>query len=184
MADTIDGTPNEDNQPADLGSPDAAAPQNKADEANEAPRLTIHTQYLKDLSFENPSAPDSLKSTEQPETNVKVDIQAKKLEDDGDLYEVALQVTAEATRGGATVFVAEVSYAGIFTIQVKPELVRPAVMIECPRLIFPFARQILADAVRNGGFPPLLLQPVDFVEIYRQDLAQRQQQAPGGVSLG
>jgi len=177
MSDTTEGAPAQDAPLQD--GPDAAGAQAGAQASAQAtgqgPRVAIHTQFLKDLSFENPNAPQTLQTAEQPETNVKVDIQAKKIEGEDNIYEVGLSVSAEAKRGDMTVFVAELVYAGIFSLHVAPDLVRPAVMIECPRLLFPFARQVLADAVRNGGFPPLLLQPIDFVEIYRQDVAQRQQ---------
>lgn len=155
---------------------DNQAENAQPEQPQEAPVINIHTQYLKDFSFENPNAPDSLRTNEQPDVNVKVDIQAKKLNENEPLYEVALDVTAEAKREDTVLFMTQAVYAGVFTIKVQPELVRPSLMIECPRLLFPFARQIVADAVRNGGFPPLMLQPVDFVAIYRQDMERRRQE--------
>ena len=180
MSDSTEGASAQDAAPdtaLDSATPDQIGSLDAQAAAAGESRIAVHTQFLKDLSFENPNAPESLRASEQAETNVKVDIQAKKVEGEDFLYEVGLQINAEAMRGETTVFVAEAVYAGVFTVQVQPEMIRPAVMIECPRLLFPFARQILADAVRNGGFPPLLLQPVDFVEIFRQDMVQRQQQA-------
>lgn len=137
-------------------------------------------QYIKDLSFENPGAPQSLgPSDSNPELQVNVNVNAKSAAE-GSQFEVELKLNASAKRGDDTLFIAEVLYAGVFQVRNVPqEHVRPVILIECPRLLFPFARQILAEVTRQGGFPPLLIDPVDFAALYRQKLAQEnvQQQA-------
>ncbi len=135
--------------------------------------IQIHAQYVKDLSFENPRAPASLQpQSEQPQIEVNVDVQAAKVADN-DLYEVTLRVTASGTSSGSQLFMAELSYGGLFTLQGVPEdSLHPVLLIECPRILFPFARAIVADVTRDGGFPPLLIQPVDFAAMYRQSANQ------------
>lgn len=134
------------------------------------PNLSIVAQYVKDLSFENPGAPATLAQGTQPAINVSIGVQSNQR--GADQYEVELRIDARATGSGETVlFAVELVYAGLFRLSNIPaENIRPVALIECPRLIFPFARQVLADATRNGGFPPLLLDPVDFVSLYRQQL--------------
>jgi preprotein translocase subunit SecB len=135
--------------------------------------IQIHAQYVKDLSFENPRAPASLQpQSEQPRIEVNVDVQAAKVADN-DIYEVTLRVTASGTSAGNQLFLAELSYGGLFTLQGVPEdSLHPVLLIECPRILFPFARAIIADVTRDGGFPPLLIQPVDFAAMYRQSAEQ------------
>lgn len=142
------------------------------------PTLQVLTQYTKDLSFENPGAPESLVVQGQPQIGIQINVNAKPLRD-GSEYEVELKVEAKAELNGKTLFALELVYAGIFRAQnVAQETIHPFVLIECPRMLFPFARQIVADTVRNGGFPPLMIDPVDFVTLYRQRMAQ---QAPSNV---
>ncbi|WP_428032174.1 protein-export chaperone SecB [Ancylobacter sp.] len=142
------------------------------------PTLQVLTQYTKDLSFENPGAPESLVVKGQPQIGIQINVNAKPLRD-GTEYEVELKVEAKAELNGKTLFALELVYAGIFRAQnVAQETIHPFVLIECPRMLFPFARQIVADTVRNGGFPPLMIDPVDFVTLYRQRMAQ---QAPSNV---
>ena len=141
-----------------------------------APQINIFAQYTKDLSFENPHAPRSLApSGQQPEISIQVNVTANPLQDGN--VEVVLKIDGKAETkadaSGIVLFNFELTYAGIFRIQNVPqENFHPVVMIECPRLLFPFAREIVATAVTNGGFPPLLLDPIDFVNLYRQNLAQ------------
>jgi preprotein translocase subunit SecB len=155
------------------GSPDAAAAQ--------TPQPGIHVlgQYIKDLSFENPGAPKSLRPSDKtPKLDVNVNVNARPQSETE--FEIELKLEAKAVRGGETLFLAEVSYAGLFQIRNVPqEHMHPLLLIECPRLLFPFARQIIADATRQGGFPPLMIDPVDFAALYRQRMAQinLQQQA-------
>ena len=135
------------------------------------PQLNVLAQYTKDLSFENPNAPGSLApQQQQPAINIQINVNANNVGQDD--YEVALSVEGKAENAGKVMFSFELVYAGVFRIlNVPKENLHPLVMIECPRLLFPFAREIIATSVRNGGFQPLLLNPIDFVELYRQRLA-------------
>lgn len=135
--------------------------------------IQIHAQYVKDLSFENPRAPMSLQpQPEAPRIEVNVDVQAAKVADDN-VYEVVLKVTASGKSGDAQLFLAELTYGGLFSLQGVPEdSLHPVLLIECPRILFPFARSIIADMTRDGGFPPLLIQPVDFAGMYRNSASQ------------
>ncbi|MEO1039033.1 MAG: protein-export chaperone SecB [Pseudomonadota bacterium] len=143
---------------------------------DQQPVIRVLGQYLKDLSFENPGAPASLRGQGQPQIRLQIDVRARAVEENA--YEVELLLNAEAEREGAKVFIAELSYAGLFQIENVDDRARePFLLIEAPRIIFPFARRILSDATRDGGFPPLMLEPVDFAALYRQRLAQAQQQA-------
>jgi preprotein translocase subunit SecB len=138
--------------------------------------LVVNIQYVKDLSFEVPGAPhiyNQLRS--QPQVGINLDVQARRLQEGQSVFEVAIMIRAEAhdsvaqTNGQAatpapTVFVAELTYAGVFTLNGLPEnAIEPVLLVECPRILFPFARNILSDVTRDGGFPPVLLQPIDFV---------------------
>jgi preprotein translocase subunit SecB len=136
------------------------------------PALNVLGQYVKDFSFENPNAPRSLAQSEtQPSINIQINVGLGQLAPTD--YEVTLALEGKAERSGSVMFAFELTFAGIFRVQnVPPEHLQPILMIECPRLLFPFAREIVATAVRNGGFAPLLLDPVDFVSLYQQRLAQ------------
>lgn len=139
------------------------------------PPLMVNAQYLKDITFENPNPVKFLQNNaESPEINVSIDI---KLESMGDkTYEVTLQVSASAERKTEKLFIVEIEYAGIFTLGNLPEeAIHPVLMIECPRMLFPYVRQIIANLTREGGFPALSLNPIDFVEMYHQQMAQHQQ---------
>ena len=141
------------------------------------PRLSIITQYVKDLSFENPRAPSAMQAGQRPEIQINVDTRGRHVENDR--YETELQLNVNATAGGETVFVCELNYGGLFAIANMPEnAVQPVLMIECPRLLFPFARRVIADATRDGGFPPLMIDPIDFLGLYRRRLQQQQEQQP------
>jgi len=146
--------------------------------------LVITGQYIKDLSFEAPGAPEIFsKMNQQPDIPINVDVQARRLQDN--YFEVVLQFNASAKIGEETAFILELSYGAVVQINPQqPEHAQPLLLIEAPRTIFPFARNIIADTTRDGGFPPLMLQPIDFVQLYRQrmeHLAKQQgQQAEGG----
>jgi preprotein translocase subunit SecB len=152
------------------------------------PPLVVNIQYVKDMSFEVPGAPaiySQLRAA--PQVNINLDVQARRIAQTQESYEVSLVIRAEAheantppagqTNGQAelppatipaTVFVAELTYAGVFTLKGLPEnAVEPVLLVECPRILFPFARNILADVTRDGGFPPVLLQPIDFVALWQ-----------------
>lgn len=145
------------------------------------PQIGVLAQYVKDLSFENPHAPRSLApSSVQPAINIQVNVEAGPISDSD--FEVTLRIEGKAESQGMLLFDFELSYGGIFRVQNVPaENMQPVVMIECPRLLFPFAREIIASATRNGGFAPLLLNPIDFVALYRQRLAA--QSAPASQPL-
>ncbi len=135
--------------------------------------LNTLAQYVKDLSLENPRAPQSLQSQKQPEIAITVNVNAAPLNEND--YEVSLQLEANAKTDEGVLFNVELLYAGIFRIQGVPkDQLHPVILIECPRLLFPFARQIVAEATRNAGFPPLMIDPVDFAALYRQRLVQEQ----------
>lgn len=139
------------------------------------PQMRVMVHYVKDLSFENPGAPEGLRGGEPPQFDLGVDIQGRKL--DGEVHEVQLLINATATRGGKTLFIAELSFAGLFELVNFDDAMREQVLlIECPRLLFPFARRVLADAVQDGGYPPLMLEPIDFAGLYRQQKGQGQTQ--------
>jgi len=137
------------------------------------PQLSVLAQYVKDLSFENPNAPQSMMPGQQPQIGIQINVDAKPLADTD--IEVALRLEGKAEHQGSLMFAFELTFAGVFRIQNVPqESLNAVVLIECPRLLFPFAREIVANAVRNGGFPPLLLDPFDFVALYRQKMEQMQ----------
>jgi preprotein translocase subunit SecB len=153
--------------------------------------LVVNIQYVKDLSFEVPGAPQiftQLRS--QPQVNINLDVQARRVQEGQTVFEVSLMIRAEAHEAATpgqgngqtaattpTVFVAELTYAGVFTLTGLPDnAIEPVLLVECPRILFPFARNILADVTRDGGFPPVLLQPIDFVALWQARRAQAQAQ--------
>ena len=151
------------------GKPDGGAAASQA-----APQLNVLAQYVKDLSFENPNAPRSLQQQQaQPQINIQINVNAKPLADSD--YEVELKIEGRAEVASTLLFAFDLLYAGVFRIQNVPQdSLHAVIMIECPRLLFPFARELIATAVRNGGFPPLMIDPVDFVSLYRQKMEQQQ----------
>lgn len=151
------------------GGPEAAK--------QEPPRLAILAQYVKDLSFENPRAPQGLQTPDsRPEIHIKVDTKAQAMGEDR--YEVVLDINIEAKSAEQPVFMLELAYGGLFTVQNVPQdALQPVLMIECPRLLFPFARRVVADATRDGGFPPLMIDPIDFLSLFRKRIAEQQQAA-------
>ncbi len=152
------------------GGPQAADPQ-------QAPQLNVLAQYVKDFSFENPNAPRSLQPSQtQPAINIQINVNAAPIQSD---YEIELKIEGKAEVGSTMLFAFDLVYGGVFRIQNIPQdQIHPVLMIECPRLLFPFAREIIATGVRNGGFPPLYIDPVDFVGMYRQKMAEQGAQPP------
>jgi preprotein translocase subunit SecB len=145
-----------------------------------APALNALAQYTKDFSFENPNAPQSLAPQQQgPQINIQVNVNAKQLAETD--FEIDLKLEGDAKTGNDVLFAFDLTYSGVFRARnIPPDQLHAVIMIECPRLLFPFARQMVADAVRNGGFPPLYIDPIDFVALYRQKAAEAQPQgAPG-----
>jgi len=155
----------------------------------QTPPLVVNVQYVKDLSFEVPGAPQVYSTLRaQPQVNINLDVQARRVQDGQNVFEVSIMIRAEAHEAPAggngqtaavppTVFVAELTYAGVFTLSGLPDnAIEPVLLVECPRILFPFARNILSDVTRDGGFPPVLLQPIDFVALWQARRAQAQGQ--------
>lgn len=138
------------------------------------PQLNVLAQYVKDFSFENPNAPKSLAPTQaQPSINIQINVAAKPML--GDDFEVELKMEGKAETPGNILFSFDLTYAGVFRLQNIPQPdLQPVTLIECPRLLFPFAREIIAAAVQHGGYPPLRIDPIDFVGLYRQRMMQAQ----------
>ena len=167
--------------------------------AQQIPPLVVNVQYIKDLSFEVPNAPEIYATLRaQPAVAINLDVQARALQEGQSVFEVVLSVKVDAREPqqasgaqngaapaappageGRPVFIAELQYAGVFTLNgVPPEAVEPLLLIECPRLLFPFARAVISDVTREGGFPPVLLQPIDFVGLWQSRRAAQ----PGAVA--
>ena len=152
-------------------------PQAAGADENALPQFGVLAQYVRDLSFENPNAPASLTAGRAPAIEVGVDVRARPLGEDR--YEIELKLGATARHDDRVAFVVELVYAGLFAIRNVPQESMQAVcLIEGPRMLFPFARRVLADATRDGGFPPLLLDPIDFVALFRQSQEQNRGPAP------
>ena len=146
--------------------------------ADNAPQITALAQYTKDLSFENPNAPRALSNqgSEAPNIQIQVNVNAQPLQ--GDDYEVELKLEGTAGAKPNLLFSFELIYGGVFRLRNIPqEHIGGVLMVECPRILFPFARQIVANSVRDGGFPPLYMDPIDFLGLYQQRVAELQAQA-------
>jgi len=142
------------------------------------PQVSVIAQYIKDLSVENPSSPQVFQWQVQPNVDVQFNINVDKVADD--IHEVVLKVEVSARSDNGVHFVVDLSYAGLFGIRNAPEeALPPFLLIEAPRLIFPFARQVIAEAVANTGFPPLLLDPIDFASAYVAQMQAMQEQQGG-----
>ena len=154
--------------PAEAGGAEAAQP------------IIINVQFIKDLSFEAPAAPGifSLMQESQPDINVNINVNANPLQDN--VFEVVLEFQAECKVKEQIAFIFELEYAGVFTLNVPDEHLQPVLLIECPRLLFPFARNILADISRDGGFPSLMLGPVDFAAMFQARLQELEKAQAGG----
>jgi preprotein translocase subunit SecB len=171
----------------------ATAPAPTGQAGQPVPPLVVNIQYVKDLSFEVPNAPGVYATLRAaPRVDINLDVQARRVQDGQSVFEVVLVIRAEATEpttngadvpaaNAARVFLAELSYGGVFTLTGIPDnAVEPVLLVECPRVLFPFARNILADVTRDGGFPPVLLQPIDFVALWQSRRAQAE--AAGGAA--
>jgi len=146
--------------PGGPATPEGARPQ---------PSMQLVTQYVKDLSFENPGLGQIVPN---PRIDLAVDLQARRVNDQGQ-YEVLLKMRANATNEDKPIFIVELAYGGMFVLKNVPdESLQPILLIEAPRLLFPFARRILADVVRDGGLPPLMIEPIDFVGLYRKKMGE------------
>src|SRR5215472_508699 len=151
--------------------------------ASEAQQLILNAQYIKDLSFENPRAPQSLiQQTTQPDVEINVDVKARNL--GPEVFEVVLTINATARAQGETVFLVELAYGSVVTVKNAPaDLVSALVLVETPRIVFPFARAVIANATRDGGFPPLMINPIDFAELLRRQQADTQALDPPSTAL-
>jgi|GEM_PF-42565 len=192
MNDKTDDTKNAEKNSEDKADASPAADSNAAqgDTVQNMPQganlpITIMAQYVKDISFENPNSPESLRTEGgAPEMDVNIGMDARKIPDDEfpNLYETVLSVQAKATRGDNTVFIAELQYGVTTSLNDVPEdQHHPLLLIEIPRMAFPFVRQILSDLTTQGGYPPLLLNPVDFQALYmdrfKGDIEKAQEEA-------
>jgi preprotein translocase subunit SecB len=154
---------------------------NGSGEPGDQPQVTIIAQYIKDLSVENPSAPQVYQWQVQPSVDVQFNIAVNPAAED--VHEVVLKVEVTARSDNGVHFVVDLSYAGLFGLRNLPqEALQPFLIVEAPRLVFPFVRQIIGDAVANTGFPPLLLDPIDFTQAYMAQLQAAQEQ--GGAGSG
>ncbi len=152
--------------------------ENEAPQAQ--PQMRILGQFIRDMSFENIMAQKGAPSDAQPDVQVQVNLDAKKRSDDNQFESsIKLNVTSKDKTSGTTLFVMEIDYVGIFSIEGVPEdQMHPFLLIECPRMIFPFLRRIVSDVTRDGGFPPLNLENIDFISLYRNEIARRQAEQP------
>ena len=161
-------------------TPDTAT--NGAAPQDAAPiKMNVLAQFVRDMSFENILAQKGVQGDVQPDVSLQVNLDAKKRTNDHQ-YEVILkvQVTSKSKDGQSTLFVLELEYAGIFHVENVPEeQLHPFLLIECPRMLFPFVRRIVSDVTRDGGFPPLNLETIDFLQLYRSELARRAQAQQG-----
>jgi preprotein translocase subunit SecB len=146
----------------------------------ESPHLRVLAQYVKELSFQNPMAAGSAGAYDsQPTIDMGVEVKSRRMGDTGDAYEVDLRINVQAKRETEQMFSADLVYSGLFQfMSIGPDDIEPLLWIECPRLLFPFSRQILAEVTREGGYPPLLINPIDFTPLYWAELRDRE--ARGG----
>jgi preprotein translocase subunit SecB len=149
--------------------PSSPIPPQGAPNGMPVPPLQLNIQYTRDLSFEVPGAPEIFLSLrEQPRVDIQLDVQARPVQgQQNNVFEVSLRIRADAKVNETACFIAELAYCGVFTVNVPQEHLEPVLLVECPRLLFPFARNIIADVSRDGGFPPVLLAPIDFVALWQ-----------------
>jgi len=150
--------------------------------APDSPHLRVLTQYVKDLSFQNLMAAAASQAYDaQPTIDMGVEVKSRPVGDRGDAVEVDLCINVQARRQETVMFSVNLVYSGFFQfMNVRPDDIEPLIWIECPRLLFPFSRQILAEVTREGGYPPLLINPIDFTPLYWAELRDRQARAEGG----
>ncbi len=165
-----------------MADQDSSNQGNGSGQDQQEPQVATLAQYIKDLSVENPSAPQVFQWQVQPSLDVQFHLNAEKAADD--VHEVSLKIEVSARSDNGVHFVVDLTYAGLFGLRnIPPEALGPILLVEAPRLLFPFARQVVADAVANTGFPPLLLDPIDFAAAYvaQLDAQQGQQASDGGT---
>ncbi|MGB0496722.1 MAG: protein-export chaperone SecB [Rubricella sp.] len=159
-----------------------AAPAAAAAQQPVLPKMQIRAQYIRDMSFENIASQKGFSLTKQPQIRVSINVDGRKKED---LHEVMIKMEVKAEQDDQAVFLMEIDYAGLFSIENVPDnQLHPFMMIECPRMLFPYVRRIISDVTRDGGFPPVNVDNIDFLSLYRNELLRRQQaqqqQAPAG----
>jgi preprotein translocase subunit SecB len=160
-----------------------AAPEGTDEGAQDSPQAATIAQYIKDLSVESPSAPQVFQWQAQPSLDVQFGLNGSKVADD--VHEVTLKIEVAAKSDNGTHFIVDLTYAGLYGFRTIPEESLPAfLLVEAPRLLFPFARQIVAEAVQNLGFPPVLLDPIDFGAAYMAQLEAQQQEGPASGQPG
>ncbi|MGV2431879.1 MAG UNVERIFIED_CONTAM: protein-export chaperone SecB [Rickettsiaceae bacterium] len=140
------------------------------------PRISVEAQYIKDFSFENPNAPSSLTGDNKPSVEMGLDLNVVRIEKQKDIFEVSLNIDAKATSKDKTLFVVELKYAGIFTLTNFSDEERKFILgVHCPALLFPFARQVIAEMTQSGGFQPLMIDPIDFGALYANKMAEEEE---------
>ena len=157
---------------ADTQNPNGGATPSQ-DMEPQMPVVQIISQYIKDLSFENPSLGINV---QRPQIDFTVDLQARRMQENGP-YEVVIKMRVTAQQDEKTIFLLEIAYGGIFVLDKVPEeVLQPFLLIECPRLLFPYMRRIVSDIVSDGGLPPLMIEPIDFAALYRTKMMEAQNQ--------
>lgn len=151
-----------------------------ANAAPQVPNLQVMAQYIKDLSFENPGAAAEI--NQRPQIDLSVDLNAKRIENE--VFEVELKIRVDAKSDGKALFLLEVAYAGVFQLRNVPDTAtqQAILLIQAPHMLFPFVRRIVSDVVRDGGMPPLMIEPIDFMALYQARVAQAGGQAPQGTA--
>jgi len=174
MTKSKDGQPGKGN--GDGKEETAPSTETAAQSQQAKPELNVLGQYIKDLSFESPGAPATLQSPpKNPQLQVSVNVGAA--HKSGEAYEVTLNLDAHASGEGGVIYNVELAYSGVFQLKNVPEqMLQPVLLIDCPTLLFPFLRRVIADVTRDGGFPPLMLDPIDFRRLYAQNVARAEGQ--------
>jgi preprotein translocase subunit SecB len=166
-----------------MAQEDSTPAGNGSDANADAPQAATLAQYIKDLSVESPSAPLVFQWQDQPSVDVSFNLNVEKVSDE--VSEVMLKVEVKAQSSNGVHFLVDLSFAGLFGLRNFPEeAIGPFLLVEAPRLLFPFARQIICESIQNMGFPPLLLEPIDFGAAYLAQMQQQQQQADGAAASG
>ncbi|KPQ22461.1 MAG: protein-export chaperone SecB [Rhodobacteraceae bacterium HLUCCA24] len=178
MSDTENGNGSADQAPAvgPLGQGAADAQQ----QAQQPPRMNVLAQYIRDMSFENILVQQGGQAQGQPDVQVRVNLDAKRRQAENQ-YEVSikLNIDSKSKESGSQLFLLEIDYAGVFSVENVPEnQLHPYLLIECPRMLFPYLRRIVSDVSRDGGYPPLNLENIDFLQIYRNEIIRRQSEQP------
>ncbi|GAB4166400.1 MAG: protein-export chaperone SecB [Rickettsiaceae bacterium] len=147
----------------------------QAKENQEMPHIAVQAQYVKDFSFENPNAPSSLVGIDKaPQIDLALDLHVQKLPEENH-YEVEISISAKATSNQKALFLVDLKYAGVFNlINIPPEQIQMLLAVHCPSIIFPYARKIIADATQDGGFQPLMIDPVDFGVLYSKKMMEQE----------